>query len=72
MALATVYETWVKKKAQIDQKKLQIADIRTTAQSDMSTKQAEVEAIRTTAENEVAVKQAEIAALEADIKAIVL
>jgi len=72
MALNTVYETWVKKQAQINKKQLEMAELVTQLNAAITPLQSQIETARASYQDQVGVLNSDIAQLEADIKGLAL
>jgi hypothetical protein len=72
MALSSIYETWVRKQAQINKKQLEKEDLVSQLNLTLAPLQAQIESERNTYQNQIAVLNADIQQLETDIKELVI
>jgi len=68
MALTATYETWVKKTASLEKKKLEINDLISQKNADVAGLQIQINNAISNYDSQINTKRDEIAALESDIK----
>ena len=68
MALTVAYETWAKKQAGIEKRKLEINDLISQKNTEVAGLQSQINTAITNYDTQITAKRNEIAVLEADIK----
>lgn len=72
MALTVTYETFVKKQASIEKKKLEIDDLISQKNTDVGALQAQINTTIANYDTQITAKRSEIAVLESDIKKLAI